>query len=122
MLTTKSKKTLSFLTTLMIAGLMFAEPAHAEPLWDRIRTVTQNLGTVKELLIYGFFLAGLVAVGWGGMEMIKKSKDRGGDDVSWAGIGIKFIAGALLVGLTVTTDTMRETFVGGTASTITNTQ
>jgi hypothetical protein len=120
MLKKSMKKLLSFAASLLVVGLMFAEPANAETIFQRVTTITSNLGSLKSLLIYAFFLAGLGGIGWAGMDMLKKSKDRGGDDVSWSGIAIKFIAGAVLVGLTVTTDTMTETFLGTTTTSTPN--
>ena len=124
MFSTKAKKYLSVAVPMLIIGLTIAEPAQAEPVWDRIKSVTSNLGTVKTLIIYIAFLCGLGGIMWAGMDMFKKSKERGGDDVSWGGIGIKFVAGAVLVGLTVTTDMMRETWVGGgdSSSNVSNNQ
>lgn len=111
-----SKQFLKIAVPVFAMGMMMATPAHAETIFDRIRAITTNLPVIKELAIYAFFLVGLGAVGWGGMEMLKKSKGRDGGDVSWGSIGVKFLAGALLVGLTVTTDTMRQTFVGGSST------
>lgn len=112
-----SKHFLKVAVPVFAMGMMMASPAHAETLFDRLRSITTNLPVIKELAIYAFFLVGLGAVGWGGMEMLKKSKGRDGGDVTWGSIGIKFIAGAILVGLTVTTDTFRQTVVGGSSST-----
>lgn len=110
------KKFLSVVVPVIAMSMLVATPAHAETIFDRIRTITSNLPVIKEAAIYLFFLVGLGAVGWAGMEMLKKSKGRGGEDTTWGSIGIKFIAGAVLVGLTATTDTMTQTFVGGSAS------
>lgn len=100
-----------------LVSTVLAAPAYAAPtIFDQIRTITSNLGAVKDLAIYGAFLAGLGALIWGGMDMIKKSKDRGGDDISWSGIGIKFLAAALLISVTVTSDVMKNTFLGGSTS------
>lgn len=112
----KFKKLLSVVVPVIAMSMLVASPAHAETLFDRLRTITSNLPVIKEFAIYIFFLAGLAGVGWAGMEMFKKSKGRGGEDTTWGSIGIKFIAGAVLVGLTATTDTMTQTFVGGSAS------
>ena len=111
-----SKKISKLLMPALLLGLMVASPAHADDFFARLKTITSNMPTIKDAAIYIFFLVGLVAVGWGGMEMLKKSKNRGGEDVSWSSIGIKFVAGALLVGLTVTTDTMTSTVLGSSTS------
>ncbi|MEX5747531.1 MULTISPECIES: hypothetical protein [Massilia] len=107
-----SKHFLKVAVPVFAIGMMVAAPARADTLFERLRTITSNLPVIKDLAIYGFFLAGLVAIGWAGMEMLKKSKGRAGEDTSWGSIGIKFIAGALMVALTGTTDTMTQTFVG----------
>lgn len=113
----KSLKKFWSVTVPMIAiGMMAATPARAETIFDRIRTFTSNMPVIKEFAIYLFFLAGLFGIGWAGMEMFKKSKGRDGGDTTWGSIGVKFIAGAILVGLTATTDTMTQTFVGGSTS------
>ncbi|MDK6076227.1 hypothetical protein [Massilia varians] len=107
-----SKHFLKVAVPVFAIGMMVAAPARADTLFERLRTITSNLPVIKDLAIYGFFLAGLVAIGWAGMEMLKKSKGRAGEDTSWGSIGIKFVAGALMVALTGTTDTMTQTFVG----------
>lgn len=119
MFSTKSRKLIPAAAALLVAGMMVTEPAQAATLFDRIASFTSSMPIVRNFLIYIFFVIGVGAIGWAGMEMLKKSKDRGGDDVSWSGIGLKFIAGALLVGVTVTTDTMRETVLGGSGTTST---
>lgn len=107
-----SKHFLKVAVPVFAIGMMVAAPARADTLFERLRTITSNLPVIKDLAIYGFFLAGLVAIGWAAMEMLKKSKGRAGEDTSWGSIGIKFVAGALMVALTGTTDTMTQTFVG----------
>lgn len=114
-----SKKLLKVALPILAMSMMLATPAHAETIFDRIKAITTNLPVIKEAAIYIFFLIGLCGIGWAGMEMFKKSKGRDGGDTSWSSIGIKFLAGAVLVGLTVTTDTMTQTFVGTSASTST---
>lgn len=116
------KKFISLAVPTVTISMMLAAPAHAETIFDRIRTFTSNMPVIKEFAIYLFFLAGLCGIGWAGMEMFKKSKGRGGEDTTWGSIGIKFIAGAILVGLTATTDTMTQTFVGSSASNSVNIQ
>lgn len=111
-----SKKALQLALPLIAMGLMVASPAHAEDIFDRLQTITGKLPVVKTALIYMFFLIGLGAVGWGVMEMIKKSKGRDGGDVTWSSIGIKIAAGAFLVAITATTDIFTQTFVGTSAS------
>ena len=111
-----SKKVLKVLLPALAIGLTIATPAHAEDIFARIKTLTSNMPVIKDAIIYLFFLVGLGAIAWGCTEMIKKSKGRGGEETTWTSIGIKFAAGALLVGLTVTTDTMTQTFVGSSAS------
>lgn len=97
-------------------GLMVASPAHAEDIFDRVRTLTSKLPVIKDALIYLFFLIGLGAIGWALLEMLKKSKGRDGGDVQWSHIGIKLLAGAFLVAITATTDTFTQTFVGTSSS------
>lgn len=115
MKSSQSKK-LSFMVSFVLASLMFAEPAAAADIWERVKSITTGLSEVKPLLIYTFFLLGLGGIGWGGMEMYTKSQARGGDDVKWSGIGIKMIAGALLVSLTMTTDVMQGTVLGSSST------
>ena len=110
------KKFMSVAVPVIAVSMLVATPAQAETLFDRIRTITSNLPVIKEASIYIFFLIGLGAMGWAGMEMLKKSKGRDGGEVTWFSIGLKFIAGAILVGSTVFTDTMTQTFVGTSAS------
>lgn len=110
------KKFMSLAVPTVTISMMLATPAHAQTVFDRIRVFTSNMPVIKEFAIYLFFLAGLFGIGWAGMEMFKKSKGRDGGDTTWGSIGIKFIAGAILVGLTATTDTMTQTVVGGSAS------
>lgn len=111
-----SKKTLQLALPLVALGLMIASPAHAEDIFDRLQTITSKLAIVKTALIYFFFLVGLGGIGWGGLEMFKKSKGRGGEDTTWSSIGIKLAAGAFLVAITATTDIFTNTFVGTSAS------
>lgn len=111
-----SKKTLQLALPLLAMGLMVASPAHAEDVFERLQTITSKLPVVKTALIYLFFLVGLGGIGWGGMEMLKKSKGRDGGDVTWSSIGIKIIAGAILVAITASTDMFTQTFVGTSAS------
>jgi hypothetical protein len=113
----KSQKIAAITSAMLMVGLTFAAPAHADSVFDRIRSITTDLSSVKTFLIYIGFLCGLVGVIWAGNDMLKKSKDRGGEDVTWKGIGIKFVAGALLLSVTVTSDTMRETMFGKSATT-----
>jgi hypothetical protein len=119
-----SKKTLQLALPLLAMGLMVASPAHAEDFFDRLQAITNKLPVIKTAAIYIFFLAGVFALGWGITEIIKKSKARGGDDISWLNIGLKVLAGALLVAFTATTDIFTQTFVGtsGSSSNTTNIQ
>jgi hypothetical protein len=118
-----SKKTLQLALPLLAMGLTVASPAHAGDIFDRVQVITSKLPVVKSALIYVFFLVGLGAVGWGVMDMVKKSKARGGDDIEWSSIGIKIAAGAFLVAITATTDIFTQTFVGTSASSnVTNIQ
>jgi hypothetical protein len=110
------KKFISLAVPAVTISMMLATPAQAETLFDRLRTFNTNMPVIKDFAIYLFFVAGLCGIGWAGMEMFKKSKGRGGEDTTWGSIGIKFIAGSILVALTATTDTMTQTFVGGTTS------
>lgn len=110
------KKLWSVSIPMIVVGMLVSTPARAENIFDRIRSITSNLPVIKEALIYLFFLIGLGAIGWALMEMLKKSKGRDGGDVQWSHIGIKVIAGAFLVAITATTDTMTQTFVGSSAS------
>lgn len=104
-----------------MAALALASPAaEAGPIWDRIRALTTGMASVKDFLIYAAFLLGMAAVIKGLMDMWKKSNDRG-DQVEWSGIGLKLLAGAMLISFTVTSDTMKETFLGdGSGSTSVN--
>jgi len=111
------KKIWSVSVPMVVVGMLVSTSARAETVFDRVRIITSNLPVIKEALIYLFFLIGLGAIGWALMEMLKKSRGRDGGDVQWSHIGIKFIAGAFLVAITVTTDTFTQTFVGSSAST-----
>lgn len=111
-----SKKFSKLLLPALALSLMVASPAHADDLFSRLKAITSNMVTIKDFAIYAFFLIGLCAIGWGGMEMIKKSKSRGGEDIQWSHIGLKFFAGCVLVGLTVTTDTISSTIFGTSTS------
>lgn len=111
-----SKKFSNLLVAALVLSLMVTSPAYADDIFGRIKSITSNLPTIKDGAIYVFFLGGLFAIGWGGWEMIKKSKGRGGEDITWGNIGIKFLAGSLLVGLTVTTDTITTTVLGTSTS------
>jgi hypothetical protein len=117
MKTQKSRKLAAITSTLLMVGLAMSTPAHAETIFDRLRSLITDFSTVKTFLIWIGFLVGLGGILWAGMEMIKKSKNRGGEDVTWMSIGIKFLAGALLLSLTVTSDTMRQTALGTSATT-----
>ena len=117
MKTKKSRKLATVTTTLLMVGLAASSPAHADTIFDRLNALIAGFGTVKTFIIWIGFLAGLGGMVWGGMDMFKKSKDRGSEDVTWKGIGIKFLAGALLLSLTFTSDTMRQTFLGTGATT-----
>jgi len=110
------KKIWSVSVPMIVVGMLVSTPARAENIFDRIRSITSNLPVIKEAMIYLFFLIGLGAIGWGLMEMLKKSKGRDGGDVQWSHIGIKILAGAFLVAITATTDTFTQTFVGTSAS------
>jgi hypothetical protein len=112
-----SKHFLKVALPVFAMSMMVAAPASASDLFERLRAITGNLTVVKDLAIYAFFLAGLFGIGWAGMEMFKKSKGRAGEDTTWGSIGIKFIAGAVLVALTATTDTMTQTVFGTSTST-----
>ena len=111
-----SKKALKLALPHVAMGLMVASPAHADDFFDRVAYITSKLPLIKSLAIYAFFLAGVGALGWGITEIIKKSKARGGDEITWGMIGLKIAAGALLVGFTVTTDLFTQTFIGTSAS------
>jgi hypothetical protein len=111
-----SKNALKLAVPLVAMGLMVASPAHAEDFFDRLSYITSKLPLIKQFAVYAFFLVGVGALGWGLSEIIKKSKARGGDEISWMMIGLKIGAGALLVGFTVTTDIFTQTFVGSSAS------
>ncbi|MBY0240023.1 MAG: hypothetical protein K2X55_11980 [Burkholderiaceae bacterium] len=114
-----SKQTLQLALPLFAMGLIVACPAHAAgtaDIFDRLSAITGKLPVVKTALIYLFFLLGLGAIGWGGMEALKKSKGRDGGDVTWSSVGIKIAAGAFLVAITTTTDIFTQTFVGTSAS------
>lgn len=117
MSSTKTRTYLKIAMVMVFLGMAVAEPAQAETIWSRLANVTSNFGTVKTFIIWLFFLIGVGGIGWAGTDMLKKSDENNRDSVSWKGIGIKFIAGAILVGLTVTTDTIRETVLGTSAST-----
>lgn len=118
-----SKKTLKLALPLVAMGLMVASPAHAEDFFDRLAYITSKLPLIKTFAIYAFFLIGMGALGWGIIEIIQKSKARGGDEIKWSMIGLKVVAGALLVGFTVTSDLFTQTFIGTSASSnVTNVQ
>lgn len=110
------KKLWSVAIPMIVVGMLVSTPARAETLFDRARIITSNLPVIKEALIYLFFLIGLGAIGWALMDMLKKSKGRDGGDIQWSHIGIKFVAGALLVTFTATTDTFTQTFMGSSVS------
>lgn len=111
-----SKKISTVLLPALALSLMVSSPAHADDVFARLKAITSNMPAIKDAAIYVFFLIGLCGIGWGGMEMLKKSKGRGAEDISWGSIGLKFFAGCLLVGLTVTTDTMSSTVLGTSTS------
>lgn len=114
----RNKKALKEFAAVVIAvaGLMSVSSAEAVPIWDIVGTWTTNATKFKDALIYFFFLAGLGALGWSVMDMIKKSKDRGGDDVTWGKIGIKFLAGILLISITLTAGVGKDTVLNGVSS------
>lgn len=116
----KNSKIATITSILLMIGVMAAAPAHADDIFDRIKAITANMSSVKTFIIWIGFLLGLGGMVWGGTDMFKKSNNRGGEDVTWKGIGIKFLAGALLLSLTVTSDTFRQTALG-TAATTTST-
>jgi hypothetical protein len=112
----KSQKLATITAMLLVMGLTATTPARADDLFDMMANWTTKLANAKNLIIYFSFLAGLGGIVWAGLDMLKKSKDRGGEDVTWKGIAIKFVAGAILVGLTLSTDTMRQTVFGKSAA------
>lgn len=98
-----------------VLGLTIATPAHAADWFDYIAIVTNKLSILRTFLIWLFFIIGLGGVGWAVMEMFKVNDQSNRGDVTWKGILIKGVAGALLVAFTATTDTMRNTVFGGSS-------
>jgi hypothetical protein len=113
-------KQLSLCKTMGIAFLMMAlmtEQAHAaQSIFDQISTINSKLPVIKTLIIYVLFIVGIGAMGWGAMDMFKKSKRETAQDVTWMGILYKFVGGGILAGLTLFSDTMQMTIFNQTTS------
>lgn len=103
----------------LAVGLLMAEPAFASggDLFDRVSAINNKLPVVKTFMIYIAFLLGIGALIWAGTEMVKLSKaDSRSDQATWSGVLLKGIAGAILVGLTLSSDTMQRSLFGTTTT------
>jgi hypothetical protein len=122
MLKMKSTKMMAMLVALvLLSGVIMPAPANAADLFDRIAAITSKGGVIKVALIYIAFLVGIGGLLWGGLEMLKLSKPENRGEATWAGVGVKMIAGVVLIGLTATSDTMSETIFGTRPGQPTNT-
>lgn len=115
-------RTKSILTSI-VAGTAVAVtcgPAHAADWFDRISAITGKLPVVQTFIVFVALIIGLGALLMAGSEMIKISKPDQRGEATWKGILIKGVAGAILMSLSVTSDTFRETVFGRSSSTTIN--
>lgn len=109
------KKTISLLAVLAV-GLLMTDIASAADIFDRLSAINSKLPVVKTTIIYVFFIGGLVALGAGVWDMIKLAKPENRGEIKWSMVLIKCVAGVLLIGLTLSSDTMQQTIFGTTTS------
>lgn len=108
-----NKCSLAMTAVLAVSMAGFAEPAMAADIFDRFAYFTSRMGILKTFFIWLAFVFGWAFLIAGGIEMYKMSKPDQRGEATWKGVGVKFIAGAILVYLTMTNDVISETLFGG---------
>ena len=111
-----SRTTLMFVS-FVVLSLSFSEAAMADDIFDRLSAITGKMPIVKNFLIWAFFLGGIYAVGSAGYAMWEKSKPDSRSDTQWSHIGIRFVAGVVLVMVTSSTDLISNTLFNKSATT-----
>lgn len=113
----KINRTTFMVMSFLVMSLGVSEAAMADDLFDRIGAITAKMPIIKNFLIWAFFLGGIYAVGSGGFAMWEKSKADSRSETKWSHIGIRFVAGVILVMVTTSTDLVSNTLFNKSATT-----
>lgn len=113
----KLNRTTLMLVSFVVLSLGFSEAAMADDIFDRVAAITGKMPIIKNFLIWAFFLGGIYAVGSGGYAMWEKSKPDSRSETKWSHIGIRFVAGVVLVMVTTSTDLVSNTLFNKSATT-----
>ena len=113
----QSKKLMAMATLIGAVLLLACEPAMAEDIFDRVQAITNKAGILKTGIVVLGFIVGLIFSVKGGMGIITKSNRQTENDLKWSHVLLMFFGGAVLMGITVTSDIARSTLFGASATT-----
>ena len=109
-------KLLSGLTALSFSGLAMAQAAGAGSGWERMFANLTTLGKTGATAVTALaFLAGLVAIAYGGKLLWDKGGERG-EDIKMGRIVFTILGGTMLVALGFVATTTVETMGGGSTN------